>query len=105
MNQALLQQAIEAKAASRSLMVAGTDLKNRALSLIADALLLRKEEWLAANDEDMEAAKEAGISKAMLDRLRLTSARINGIMTDEYISFREPNTVTVSPTLKGGASL
>ncbi len=80
MNQELLQQAIDAKAASRVLMAAGTDLKNRALTLIADALLARRAEWLEANDRDMEAAEAAGISRVMLDRLRLTEARIDGIV-------------------------
>ncbi len=80
MNQALIEQAAEAKAASRILMTADTNLKNHALNTIADALMRRKDEWLAANALDMEAAQEAGISKAMLDRLKLTESRIEGIV-------------------------
>ncbi len=78
MNTDLIRQAQEAKEASRVLMTAGTDRKNRALALIADALLSRKEEWLAANAEDMAAA-EGKIAPAMMDRLKLSPERIEGI--------------------------
>ena len=75
----LEQQAIAAKKASRTLMTAGTTKKNNALKAIADALIKRQDEWLSANAEDMEAAEKAGISAAMLDRLKLTPERIKGI--------------------------
>ena len=78
MNTDLIRQAQEAKEASRVLMTAGTDRKNRALAIIADALLSRKEEWLAANAEDMAAA-EGKIAPAMMDRLKLSPERIEGI--------------------------
>ena len=57
----LQAQGIAAKTASRSLAVAGTALKNRALEAIADILTERQDTWLAANAEDVAAAKEAGI--------------------------------------------
>ena len=68
-----------AKAAARVLAVAGTDQKNAALEQIAAALLARQEEILAANAEDLEAAKRSGMSVSMQDRLRLTEARIAGM--------------------------
>ena len=69
-----------AKAASYELASAGTDIKDRALSAIADILTDRAEEWLSANEEDLRAAEASGMKKAMLDRLRLTRERIDGIV-------------------------
>ena len=77
---ALQQQGTAAKAASRVLAMAGTAKKNEALEAIAAALTARQDEWLAANAEDIAAAKEAGMRPAMLDRLTLTPARIAGIV-------------------------
>ncbi len=77
---ALQQQGAAAKAASRVLAMAGTAKKNEALEAIAAALTTRQDEWLAANAEDIAAAKEAGMRPAMLDRLTLTPARIAGIV-------------------------
>ena len=67
-----------ARAAWPALRGAGTDLKNRALNAMADALLEQWEPILAANRADMEAAK-GHISDVMLDRLRLTPERIEGM--------------------------
>ena len=69
-----------AKAASYELASAGTDIKDRALSAIADILTDRAEEWLSANEEDLRAAEASGMKQAMLDRLRLTRERIDGIV-------------------------
>ena len=49
--------------------------KNEALLAMADALLSRQTDILAANALDMEAAK-GSVSQVMLDRLQLTEARI-----------------------------
>ena len=77
---ALQQQGAAAKSASRILATAGTAKKNEALEAIAKILTQRQEEWLAANAEDVAAAKENGMRPAMLDRLTLTSERIAGIV-------------------------
>jgi len=77
---ALQQQGMAAKAAARTLAIAGTAKKNEALMAIADILTQRQDEWLAANAEDIAAAQEAGMRSAMLDRLTLTPARIAGIV-------------------------
>ena len=50
---------------------------NEALSLMADSLIERSEQILAANAEDIERAE--GISQVMIDRLRLTPERIVGM--------------------------
>ena len=91
MNEELILQAKEAKKASRILMTAGTDVKNRALSLIADALLKRQDEWLSANAEDMAAA-EGNIPHVMMDRLKLDPERIRGIADGvrQVISLPDP---------------
>ena len=65
----LQKQGAAAKAASYVLSTAGTALKNRALEAIANILTERQGEWLAANAQDVAAAKEAGMVPAMLDRL------------------------------------
>ncbi len=76
MNHELITQAEAAKAAAVSLAVATTEEKNRALNLIADALMERCGEILDANKKDVDAAVNKGTPKAMLDRLTLTEARI-----------------------------
>ena len=57
-----------AKTAARALANAGP-LKETALLRAAQALWERREELLAANAQDMEAGKERGMSRALLDRL------------------------------------
>ena len=77
---ALQQQGALAKDASRILATAGTAKKNAALEAIAAILTQRQDEWLAANAQDIAAAKESGMRPAMLDRLSLTPERIAGIV-------------------------
>ena len=68
-----------AQAAARVLALAGTEKKNRALEAIAAALTEHRDRWLAANEEDIRAAEEAGMRPALLDRLKLTEARAAGV--------------------------
>ena len=77
---ALQQQGQAAKDAAYVLSTAGTARKNAALAAIADTLTQQQDRWLAANTEDVAAAKEAGMRPAMLDRLTLTPERIAGIV-------------------------
>ena len=69
-----------AKEAARVLATAGA-LKQKALLHAADALWSRREEILAANTQDLEAGKAAGMSQALLDRLALTEGRIQDMST------------------------
>ena len=78
----LEQKARAAKAASRKLAFLSTEVKNRALSNIAAELISRKEEISAANKLDYEESKASGMSEAMLDRLLLTSERLQAIASD-----------------------
>ena len=69
----------QAKAAEKSIAAASAMVKNNALEKIEAALRLNAEKILEANEADLKAAKENGMSEAMQDRLRLTEQRINGI--------------------------
>ena len=71
-----------AKAASRKLAFLSTEVKNKALLNIAEALIDKKGEILAANKMDYEEAKASGMSEAMLDRLMLSPSRLEGIAQD-----------------------
>ena len=66
----------KAKAASFVLAQADSETKNKALAAMAQELLHHKESILAANEQDMAAAREKGMPKAFLDRLLWTEARI-----------------------------
>ena len=67
-----------AKAARPALQGADTQQKNRALLAMADALEAQAEAILAANAQDMDAARGT-VSEVMLDRLALTKERIAGM--------------------------
>ncbi len=71
-----------AKAASRKLAFLSTEIKNKALLDIAEALLAGKGEILAANKIDYDEAKASGMSEAMLDRLMLSPSRLEGMAQD-----------------------
>ena len=94
----------DAKEASYVLQTAGTDVKNKALAHIAEALVTHCGDILSANAEDVKRAQEKGMAPAMVDRLTLTKERItamaegvrqvidlpdpSGVVLDE---FRRPN--------------
>lgn len=65
-----------AKHAAAVLAAADTGRKNSALANMAEQLLLRQEEILAANAEDLARARQNGMSDAFLDRLTLSEKRI-----------------------------
>ena len=65
-----------AKRAARTLASLDTETKNAALARIADALHAATAEILEANDQDVEAAREAGLAGALVDRLTLDERRI-----------------------------
>jgi glutamate-5-semialdehyde dehydrogenase len=68
-----------AKAASRLLANAPTATKDAALLAGADVVLSRVDEILTANAVDVERAVRAGTSATVVDRLRLTPARLESI--------------------------
>src|SRR3954464_1089563 len=67
---------LDAKRASRALAQLDRGTKDAALHAIAEALVARTGEILEANARDMEAGRDAGLSAALLDRLRLDEARV-----------------------------
>lgn len=71
-----------AKAASRRLAYLSAEVKNEALHNIADDLLAKKDEILAANQIDYQEAEASGMSAAMLDRLMLSESRLETIAQD-----------------------
>ncbi len=75
----LTSMGIKAKAASKALLTASPELKNEALRSIANALTEKAEEIISANALDLKAAKDNGMSAALLDRLTLNEARIKGM--------------------------
>ena len=71
-----------AKAVARKLAFLSTEVKNRALLNIADALIDELNDILIANKIDYEKAKASGMSEAMLDRLMLSPPRLEGMAED-----------------------
>lgn len=69
----------KAKTASPAVAAAKGDCRNAFLLAFAKLLVNNKELLTEANGKDMENAKAAGISLAMLDRLRLTEGRIDSL--------------------------
>ncbi len=70
---------LAAQRAARVLARTDTHTKNAALHAIADALIARTHEVLQANARDMDAGREAGLTDALLDRLRVDEGRLEAI--------------------------
>lgn len=74
------------------LAVADTGKKNSALAEISRALIENSDKIIEANQKDLTAAKESGMSVSMQDRLMLNEDRIKGIASavDELIKLEDP---------------
>lgn len=70
----------QARAAAAVLAQTPTASKNAALVAMAAAMDAARPELLAANEKDLQAGRENGLSDAMLDRLRITDAGIDAMM-------------------------
>jgi len=68
-----------ARGAARQLAMSEEDRRNAALHAAAAELRSRREEIIGANEIDMRAARERGLSAAMLDRLMLDESRVEGM--------------------------
>ena len=80
MEQLTVQQlGANAKAVANILAAASPKQKNDALAAIADALIARTDEIIAANKTDLDNAVKNNMSKSMQDRLLLNADRIAGI--------------------------
>ena len=98
----LTELGIKAKKASRILMTADAGTKNRALAAIAAAFEAKRDLLLAENEKDLAAAKENGMSKAMLDRLALNDSRVAGLSqaARELIALEDPVGKVLSGTTR-----
>ena len=74
-------RALGTKAQTAKTVLQGLDTaqKNQALNRAADALVQESERILSANEKDYARAKEKGMAEGLLDRLKLTSARIEAM--------------------------
>lgn len=107
MANSLEQMGKNAKAASRFLITAGEQ-KNIALMEISKALIKDEESIIKANEIDLENGKASGLSNSLLDRLRLTHERIQG-MSDgvrQIVTLPDPiGQVLMGSTLKNGLQI
>lgn len=71
-----------AKEASYELAIADSKQKNAALEAIAVALEANSDAIVEANQQDIKAGAEAGLTDALLDRLLLDQSRLAGIIAD-----------------------
>jgi glutamate-5-semialdehyde dehydrogenase len=81
-----------ARDASRALAMSGDDVRNAALHAAAAELRSRCDQIIAANEIDMREARDRGLSAAMLDRLMLDEARVEGMASglEAIATLRDP---------------
>ena len=82
-----------AKSASRSLALSNTDQKNLALKTLADWLRENQTQIITENQKDIHLARQTGLNEAMIDRLSLTSKRIESIASDLVTVINLPDPV------------
>jgi len=98
-----------AKESSRELSSISSEVKNKALSSMSEAILQNKEAIINANNRDIASAEEKGFSAALIDRLRLNEHRIKemsvslleianlrDIIGDTIKSWTRPNGLSIS---------
>ena len=88
----LIEMGKNAKQAAFVLAQLSQTEKNRALQIIADQLERQTDTILAENAKDIEAARENGLTDALIDRLLLTEERLKAIANDvrHVISLADP---------------
>jgi len=79
-DQLIAKLADQARLAARSLRASDYMTRKSALLAIADEFERSRAEILAANKEDVERERAAGLNESLLDRLLLTDSRISGII-------------------------
>ena len=97
-----------ARAAARTLSAATGAERAGALNAIADAILARSAEIIAANEEDMVRARAAKINDSLLDRLLLTHERVEGIANGARLVSKLPDPLGITlrhSTLPNGIDL
>lgn len=92
MNENLVSQIEETKNATPLLANLSTKDKNNFLLTLAEKLHDQQEKIIAANQRDLAAGREKGLSEAMLDRLRLDESRVRQMQqaVEEVASLPDP---------------
>ena len=75
----LIELATKAKEAKYQVALLSTEVKNKAILAVADALVNNCQTIISANAIDMENGEKKGLSKGLLDRLKLDESRIRGM--------------------------
>ncbi|MDX3224247.1 glutamate-5-semialdehyde dehydrogenase [Streptomyces sp. ME19-01-6] len=104
----VLQAAYRARVAATDLAPLPRAAKDDALLAMADALEVRTKEIVEANAADVERAREAGTSEAIVDRLTLTPERVRAIASDvrDVVALPDPvGEVVRGSTLPNGIDL
>ena len=96
------------RTASQKLALQNASVKNMALLAVADALDKNRASIISANKQDIDAARAAGISESIIDRLMLNDKRIDGIIEslrlvigqtdpvgEEVAGWKTPNGMTI----------
>ena len=88
----LEQMGARAKEAARQLTLC-EGIKDQALTAVAKALRDHTKEILAANAIDLKNGEENGMKQALMDRLRLTEERIEGMAqgVDDIVALKTPS--------------
>ena len=97
-----------AKAAAAPLAQISADVRNNALAAMAATLRANRVDVLAANAQDMDAARAAGTQESLLDRLMLDEARIEAMAgaLEELVALPDPlGRVREQRTLESGIQL
>ncbi|MFI6639750.1 glutamate-5-semialdehyde dehydrogenase [Streptomyces sp. NPDC050504] len=104
----VIQGARRARAAAAEIAPRPRAAKDAALLAIADALLARTDEIVAANAADVARARGAGTAESVVDRLTLTPERVAAIASDvrDVVALPDPvGEVVRGSTLPGGIDL
>ncbi|MDD5758304.1 MAG: glutamate-5-semialdehyde dehydrogenase [Desulfobulbaceae bacterium] len=80
-HETITNMALAARKAARGMAALSTEVKNRALLQMAEALLAQRANIQRENDKDLLAGREKGLSAAMLDRLHLSDKVIDSMVT------------------------
>lgn len=88
--------------ASRKMAQLASRKKNAILISMAEELELSRDKLIKANAKDMENGRNAGLSSALLDRLELTPARIDGMIKglQSVASLEDPIGTKISSWLR-----
>ena len=89
-----------AKNAAADLAMVSTEIKNNALFYMSEEIDTRRDEILQCNKVDLEKAQQKAIGDALIDRLELTEARIDGMISGLKIVADLPDPVGEIENLK-----